>query len=312
MMKNILVTGANGLLGSAIVRIVEQRTNYRVIKHTRQECNLLNRNDCINYIAKQVSENNIDTVIHCAAEVGGVLKNTLYTQSMYYNNLQINNNIIEASHLSDIQNFANILSTCIFSENSTYPLSIEQLHSDGLPHSSTLGYSLAKRISMLTTQSYARVFNKNWINVIPTNIYGIHDNFNLENSHVIPALIRKAHFSSENDEKFVIWGTGQSYRQFIYSEDLAELIIWAIENWKKDVPFLAVNNHEYTIKELVSIIAKKFNIADENIKFDYSKPSGIPKMTANTDAGWYKFTSLEEGLDKTIEWYIKNYNIIRK
>lgn len=311
-MKTILVTGSNGLLGSALVRLIEKSKEYNVIKHTRKECNLSNRDETFTYIMKQKNENDIDTVIHCAAEVGGVLKNTLYTQKMYYNNLQINNNIIEACHLTEIENFANILSTCIFSQNAHYPLSVDQLASDGLPHPSTLGYSLAKRISLLTTQSYKRVFNRNWINIIPTNIYGINDNFNLENSHVIPALISKAHAAAESGEDFIIWGSGESHRQFIFSDDLANLILWALEYWKLDIPFLAVNKKEYTIKELVYIIADKFNIAKDRIKFDTTKPAGIPRMTALSDAESFKFISLDEGLDITIKWYKENYNIVRK
>jgi len=311
-MKTILITGSNGLLGSALVRQIEQSKEYKVIQHNRNECNLSNRHETIEYILKKRNENNIDTIIHSAAEVGGVLKNTLYTQTMFFNNLEINNNIIEAAHVSGVENFVNILSTCIFSQDATYPLTIDQLQNNGLPHPSTLGYSLAKRISMLTTQSYNRVFDKNWINVIPTNIYGINDNFNLENSHVIPALIRKAHAVSQTDEDFIIWGSGESCRQFIYSDDLANLILWAIKNWKKDVPFLAVNETEYTIKELVLIISKKFEISGDRIKFDSSRPNGIPKMTAVSDARWFNFISLEQGLDITIKWYLENFNSIRK
>ena len=312
-MKNILITGSNGLLGSALVRTLEKTFNeYKIIKHTRNECDLNDKDTTIKYLIKNQLENNVDTVIHCAAEVGGVLKNTLYSQKMFFNNLQINNNIIEASYLAEIENFANILSTCIFSQDSIYPLTADQLQTDKLPHPSTLGYSLAKRISLLTTQSYNRIFNKNWINIIPTNIYGINDNFNLENSHVIPALIRKADQCSKTGEDFIIWGSGESYRQFIFSDDLASLIIWAIENWKKDIPFMAVNQNEYTIKELVYMIAEKFNISIDHIKFDFTKPNGIPKMTASSDADWFNFVPIKDGLDRTVKWYIENFDKIRK
>lgn len=308
-MKTVLVTGSSGLLGSAVVRAYEKE-NINVIKHTRRDCNLLSREETKSYISL-MKDNGVDTVIHCAADVGGVLKNSLYTQYMFSNNLLINNNIIDACHSSSISNFVNILSTCIFPQDSIYPLTAEQIN-EGLPHPSTLGYSLAKRIGMLTVQSYKRIFNRNWINIIPTNIYGINDNFNLENSHVIPALINKADYVSKNNEDFIIWGDGSSLRQFIFSDDLAQLIKWAESNWHKDEPFMAVNPEEYTISELSFKIADKFKIQKNRIKYDFSKPGGIPRMTASTNAFWYHFTSLDEGLDKTINWFEKNYQNIRK
>ncbi|MDD5650800.1 MAG: NAD-dependent epimerase/dehydratase family protein [Candidatus Nanoarchaeia archaeon] len=308
-MKTVLVTGSAGLLGSAVVRAYEKE-NIKVIKHTRKDCNLLSKEETKSYISL-MRDNGVDTVIHCAADVGGVLKNTLYTQYMFSNNLLINNNIIDACHLSSIPNFVNILSTCIFPQEATYPLTVDQIR-EGLPHPSTLGYSLAKRIGMLTVQSYKRVFNRNWINIVPTNIYGINDNFNLENSHVIPALINKANAISKSNEDFVIWGDGTSLRQFIFSDDLAQLIKWAESNWHEDEPFMAVNPEEYTITELSFMIAKKFNIPENRIKYDFAKPGGIPRMTASTNAFWYHFTPLERGLDQTINWYKNNYQNIRK
>ena len=308
MMKTILITGSNGLVGSAVIR----KSKYKTIKHTRSECDLANRDQTISYILKQKKQNNIDTIIHCAAEVGGVLKNTMYPEKMFHNNLVINNNIIEAAFNAGIKNFVNILSTCIFPDNAKYPLTTDQIY-NGDPHKSAFGYALAKRLSFQTVQYYRKVFKINWINVAPNNIYGINDNFNFENSHVIPALIRKAHNAKMSGEDFVIWGTGKKiYRQFIYSDDLANLILWALDNWKKDEVFMAINPNEYSINQLSLKIAKKFNIKKNKIKYDLSKPDGIARMTAVSDASWYNFISIEEGLSETIEWYMKNLDNIRK
>jgi len=309
-MKNILVTGSKGLLGSAVVRLGRKYT-YNIIEHSRNECNLLNKDETISYVLLQKQKHNIDTIIHCAAEVGGVLKNTLYPQEMFYNNLKINNNIIEAAFLADINNFANILSTCIFPAEASYPLTKKQLY-NGDPHKSAYGYAFAKRISLQLVEYYNKVYNKNWINIVPNNIYGINDNFNLQNSHVIPALIKKAHEAKLKNEDFIIWGSGEIYRQFIYSDDLAELILWALKNWKKSELFMAIEPKEYSINEVALLIAKKFNIDKNKIKHDLSKPPGITRMTGCSDAEWYSYTSIEEGLNNTIEWYLNNLNNIRK
>jgi len=313
-MKTILVTGSKGLLGSALIKNLSQDSNYNVIGHSRENCDLNNTNDTVSYIQQQ-RNNGVDTIIHCAAEVGGVLKNTLYSKTMFYNNLKINNNIIMAAQEAEIENFVNLLSTCLFPDKAIYPLTPDQIY-NGDPHSSSFGYALAKRLSFQTIQSYHKVFNLNWLNIIPTNIYGMHDNFHLQNSHVIAALIQKAHKVKSEGGDFTIWGSGEIYRQFIYSDDLAKLVIWALENWTKteghNDPFMAVNPTEYTIKELALIIAKKFDIDENKINFDISKPEGIKRMTASSNANWFKFTPLEKGLDETIKWYNENFNNIRK
>lgn len=308
-MKKILVTGSNGLLGSAVSRkLKEENSDAEIINHTRKECDLMDREKTIEYFS---SFKELDSVIHCAAEVGGVLKNTLHSEKMFYNNLKLNTNVIDACYKMQVPNLVNILSTCLFPESANYPLTSDQIF-NGDPHSSSFGYALAKRISYLTVQSYRKALGYNWISIIPTNIYGINDNFNLENSHVLPALIFKADFSKKNDRDFIIWGNGETFRQFILSDDLASLILWAKDNWHNDSPFMAVNPKEYLIKDIALRIAKKFEIPEDRVKFDFTKPSGIKRMTASSDADWFNFTPIEEGLDKTIEWFKKEYDTIRK
>jgi GDP-L-fucose synthase len=160
---------------------------------------------------------------------------------------------------------------------------------------------------------YRKLTGLNWISVIPTNVFGEKDNFHLENSHLIPGLIHKAYLAKRDNTDFIVWGDGTPLRQFIYSEDLAKLILWALENWKSDIPFMAVNPKEYSVKEVAFLIAKILEIDEKRIIFDKNKPSGQFKKTASTDAPLdFTFTPLEEGLEKTINWFISNYDTARK
>jgi GDP-L-fucose synthase len=148
----------------------------------------------------------------------------------------------------------------------------------------------------------------NWISIVPTNLYGSGDNFNLNDSHLIPALIRKAYDASLNGDDFVVWGDGTPLRQFVYSDDMADIILWAIDNWKSDIPLMAVNETEYSIKEVAMIIADRFGISENKVIFDKTKPNGQFRKPAKSDVNWFNFTPLEDGLHKTIDWFIENYN----
>ena len=225
----ILITGSNGLLGSALVRKCEDE-GIEYVAHTRERWDLLDDKHIQGYF-NAVKADGVDTVVHCAAKVGGVLKNTLEQESMFLENVRINNNVLESCARAEFPNFVNILSSCLFPANAKYPLTQDQIF-DGNPHDSQKGYAYSKRLSYEFVRYYREVFNRNWFNIIPTNIFGINDNFELEGSHVIPALIRKAIMAKGSGGDFVIWGDGLSYRQFIDADDLANVIIWSLENWK--------------------------------------------------------------------------------
>ena len=304
-----LVTGSNGLLGSAL----KNNLGNEHIYHTRKQCNFLKPNE-VNFFFYNLNIKELpDTLIHCAAKVGGVQANIDNNKGFFLENIFIDNAIIGAAITYDYKNVVSILSTCVFPDKEVvYPLTADQID-NGVPHSSNYGYSYAKRLLYHSTKYAREVTKNNWISIIPTNIYGENDNFNLENSHLVPALIRKGYEASISGGDFNVWGDGTSLRQFIYSDDLAKIILWAIENWHSSVPMMAINEAEYSIKEIVDIIANRFKIGKERIKYDITKPKGQFRKSAKSDVPKeFKFTGIEEGLNRTIDWFIANESSIRK
>jgi GDP-L-fucose synthase len=234
-------------------------------------------------------------------------------KGFFIDNFLLNNNVIEASFKNEIPNFVNILSTCIFpDENITYPLTANQIN-NGAPHHSNHGYAYAKRLAGYETNIVKNVLNSNWVSVIPTNVYGRHDNFHLEEGHMIPAMIHRAYLANKNKEKMVIWGDGSPLRQIIYSDDLAKLILWSLENWEDEEPFMAINPNEITILEIAKEICKNFNINDDDLIFDSEKPKGQHRKPAASNApSEFKFTELSDGITDTINWFLENYPNVRK
>lgn len=311
-MTIILVTGGSGLVGSALKTISNNYTNYEFVFMSSKDCDLIDWNQTINYFNKIKP----DYVIHLAACVGGLFKNMKYKVDMLEKNILINSNVLKASHQVQVKKLISCLSTCIFPYKTTYPINESMLH-DGPPHYSNDAYAHAKRLLEIHSRAYQQQYNDNFICVIPTNIYGPNDNYNLDDGHVIPALIHKCYIAKKNNEPFVICGSGTPLRQFIYSEDLAKLFMWILEKYNdKDNIILSVNEKdEVSIKDIALLIAKKFNY--ENIKFDILKPDGQYKKTADNSKlmnliGNYDFTKINEGLSKSIEWFMLNYDNCRK
>lgn len=308
-MNRILITGSDGLVGSAIKRLLGDNHIY----HTKKDVDLLDFNKTNDYFNYQIKHNNVDTVIHCAAKVGGVQDNMKNNKGFFIENFTMNNNVIDTLFRNEIPNFVNLLSTCIFPDkNITFPLTPEQID-QGPPHFSNHGYSYAKRLSGYQTNVIRKILNTNWVSVIPTNVYGINDNFHLDNGHMIPAMIHRAFLSKKSNEKMVIWGDGSPLRQVIYADDLARLIIWSLSNWKNDLPFMAINKIEYSILDISNIICETIGIDINNIVFDPTKPMGQHRKPAVSNAPEdFNFTKLENGIKETIDWFIENYNNIRK
>ena len=308
-MRKYLITGSNGLVGSSLKKILGDGHIY----HTKNEVDLTDSKKTLDYITYHVKHNNVNTIINCSAKVGGVQANMKNNKGFFIENFMINNNVIEASFKNEIPNFVNLLSTCIFPDkNITFPLTPSQID-NGEPHFSNHGYAYAKRIAGYQTNVIKKVLNANWISLIPTNVYCIDDNFHLEEGHMIPAMIHRAYLSKLNSEKMVVWGDGSPLRQVIYSDDLAKLILWSLDNWKSDESFMAINPNEHSILDIANIICNTLEIPSNDIIFDSEKPMGQYRKPAISNASEnFKFTSLEDGIKETIKWFKLNYNNIRK
>lgn len=305
-MKKILVTGGTGLVGSAI-KTISKNYDYDFIFLSSKDCDLTNYTDTFEFFSKYEP----DCVIHLAACVGGLFKNMRHKVDMFEKNILINTNVLKVCHEIGVKKVVSCLSTCIFPDKTTYPIDETMLH-NGAPHFSNDAYAYAKRMLDVQSRAYQEQYNDNFICVIPTNIYGPYDNFNLQDSHVIPGLIHKCYLAKQKGEPFVIAGTGTPLRQFIYSEDLAILILWALENYNEIEPIIlsVPESEEKSINFVATCIAKKFNY--DNLIFDKEKPDGQFKKTANNSKLLariqnFDFTPIEEGISKTVEWFEANY-----
>ena len=236
---------------------------------------------------------------------------------MLEKNLLMNYNVLKVCHDLGVKKVVSCLSTCIFPDKTTYPINEEMLH-NGPPHNSNNAYAYAKRMLEIHSKAYQEQYADNFICVIPTNIYGENDNYSLEDGHVIPALIHRCFFCKQKAEKFTVRGTGKPLRQFIYSQDLAKLIMWVLEKYKeKDSIILSVGEkEEVSIEYIARQIAKAYDY-EHMIDFDTSYSDGQFKKTADNSKLMnlykeYKFMNIEEGIQKSVEWFVENYDKCRK
>lgn len=299
---NTLVTGGSGLVGSQIKADV---------KVSSKDYNLLNFDE----VNKMFLDHKPNSLIHCAAKVGGIGGNMNNGGQYFYENMMINTNIIESSRLNNVEKLVCFLSTCIFPSDTEYPLTEGMVHL-GPPHETNYPYSYAKRMADIQIRSYREQYGLNYVTVAPTNIYGPNDLYDIENGHVSASLIHKCYLAKINNTPLTIWGSGKPLREFIYSKDVARLAEWALGNYNEGTPLILSNSVEISIKDLVDIIVEKMNFKGRVI-WDTSKPDGqFRKPTDNSKLKSYlpnfKFTPIEDGLCETIEWFHNNYDKIRK
>lgn len=311
-MGRLLVTGANGLVGSQIkgdiIQLISNVGDLRDKKTTDSIFEFYCNKD-------RQGEFSVDKVIHCAAKVGGVGGNFKYKGDFFYDNVMINTNVIESARKHGVKKLVNFLSTCIFPDNITYPLVENQIH-NGPPHFSNDAYAYAKRMSDIQIRAYREQYGLEYTSVIPTNIYGPNDNFNIENGHVIPSLIHKCYLARENKTNLNIWGSGRPLREFIYSKDVANLATWAVDNYNELEPLILSTSEEISIKDVVDVIISNMNFKGE-VLFDKTKPDGqLRKPTDTAKLKSYlpdfQFTSFEDGIKETIDWFQINYPKIKE
>lgn len=315
---NILITGSQGLVGTSLKKSlnIDDKNNY--IYLTKNECDLRNINDTKHIF----NTHKPDIVIHLASRVGGVYSNIDNNYQFLIDNILINMNIVECCRIFNVKKLINILSTCIFpSENISYPLTTQQLH-NGLPHHSNIGYAYSKRILHILSELLSSNKNIKIINIIPTNLYGENDNYNLQQSHVIPALIHKTFLSKINNHKLQITGDGSAVRQFLYVDDLSKIIShFTFTNYNNNFINIIASppdSDEISIKHLVNIIYEKIYgcVDKENIVYIQGNNGQHKKTTNDNDIKEYipnfKFTSLNDGLENVVKYFQNNYDNIRK
>ena len=308
----VLVTGGSGMVGYGIQQI-KNSYNHEFTFMSSKDCDLSNYEITLNYFKKI----NPDYIIHLAAYVGGLFKNMNFKVDMLEKNLIMNYNVLKVCHNLKIKKVVSCLSTCIFPDDTTYPINESMLH-NGPPHNSNDAYAYSKRLLEIHSKAYQEQYGDNFICVIPTNIYGENDNYSIEGGHVIPGLIHKCYLAKKNNEKFMVWGSGKPLRQFIYSQDLGRLIMWALEKYEeKDSIILSVGEkEEVSIEYVARQIAKAYDY-EHMIDFDITKSDGQFKKTADNSKlmnlyGEYKFMNIEEGIKRSVDWFVDNYDKCRK
>lgn len=236
---------------------------------------------------------------------------------MWRDNMLINDNVLKCCHEMGVERCVSCLSTCIFPDKTTYPIDETMVH-NGPPHPSNEGYAYAKRMIDVMNRCYNQQYGTKFTSVVPTNVFGPHDNFHLEDSHVIPGLIHKCHIAKQNNTDFVVWGTGKPLRQFIYSLDLARLFVWTLHNYEETDPIiLSVGEEdEVSIRDVAEMIADVMDYK-HGLKFDTDKADGQYKKTASNAKlrrlhPEFKFTPIRQALQESVQWFLDNYETARK
>jgi len=301
----IYIAGHNGMVGSAIWRNLTAKGYRNLIGASSQELDLRNQQSVRDYFQKQQPE----VVIDAAAKVGGILANNDFPYQFLMENMQIQNNLIDEAHRFEVEKFIFLGSSCIYPKFAPQPLKEEYLLTNSLEPTNQW-YALAKISGVKACEAIRKQYHKDFVSLMPTNLYGAHDNFDLNSSHVLPAMIRKFHEAKENNHDVVVlWGSGTPMREFLFVDDMAEAVVFALENQLPDSLYNVGTGTDVTIKELANIIQKIVGHTG-SIIWDETKPNGTPRKLMDVakmnDLGWKHKVKLEDGIELTYHWFLKN------
>jgi len=299
----IYVAGHRGMVGSAIVRNLKDKGYTNIIGKTSKELNLMRQDEVERFFEVEKP----DYVFLAAAKVGGIHANNTYPAEFIYNNLMIESNIIHSAHKSGVKKLLFLGSSCIYPKMAPQPIKEEYLLTGSLEPTNE-AYAIAKIAGIELCKFYRRQYGCDFISAMPTNLYGINDNFDLETSHVMPALIRKFHEAKINgDKEVVMWGTGKPKREFLYVDDLAEACVHLMSNYSDETHVNVGTGEDVEIRELAQIIKEVVGYEGEIVN-DLSKPDGTPRKLLDVSllesTGWKYSTKLKDGITKVYSWYL--------
>tara|TARA_B100000768_G_C11270747_1_gene373298 strand:- start:25 stop:975 length:951 start_codon:yes stop_codon:yes gene_type:complete len=310
-LSKIYIAGHNGMVGSAVWRGLELKGYKNLIGKTSKELDLRNQTEVLTFYETEKPQ----IVIDAAAKVGGILANDNFPYQFLMENLQIQNNLIDGAFKSGVDKFIFLGSSCIYPKMSPQPLKEEYLLTDSLEPTNEC-YAIAKITGVKACQSIRKQYQKDYVSLMPTNLYGSFDNFDLQSSHVLPAMLRKFHEAKINKHSDVLlWGSGTPMREFLFVDDMAEAVVYALENNLPEYLYNIGTGKDITIKELAETI-QSVTGHQGNIIWDASKPDGTPRKLMDVskmkELGWRYSTDLEVGIKKTYQWFLENIDTIKK
>ena len=299
--SKIFVAGANGMVGSAIVRELQKNGYENLLLPNSKALDLRNQEA----VAAFFEKNKPEYVFLAAAKVGGIYANNTYPAEFLYDNMMIQNNVIHHAYLNNVKKLLFLGSSCIYPKFAQQPINENSLLTDTLEPTNE-AYAIAKISGVEMCKFYKKQYGCQFISAMPTNLYGINDNFNIENSHVLPALLRKfVEAKNKNEKNVTVWGTGTPLREFLYVDDLAEACLFLMLNYNEESTINVGTGVEISIKELAETIKEKVGFKGELV-FDTTKPDGTPRklvdVSKNNNLGWKYKIDLNDGIEKTIEW----------